>query len=96
MRSLPKGLGCGTWSPWATALVRPLEAGHGLVETVLARRSGSVRPDPLYSHLKQIIAANVDQLLIVASWREPHLWLLMIDEYLIAAARNHFAGGDLH
>lgn len=70
-------------------LVRPLEVGHGLVEAVLVRRSGLARPDPLYSHLKQIIAANVDQLLIVASWREPHLWLLMIDEYLIAAARNN-------
>jgi ribosome biogenesis GTPase len=65
--------------------------GHGLVEEVLPRRSGLARPDPFYRHLKQIIAANVDQLLIVASWREPHIWLGLIDEYLIAAARNNLA-----
>ncbi|HEX6385432.1 MAG TPA: ribosome small subunit-dependent GTPase A [Anaerolineae bacterium] len=72
-------------------LVSPLEDGHGLVEEVLPRRSGLARPDPFYHHLKQLIAANVDQLLIVAAWRQPHIWLGLIDEYLIAAARNNLA-----
>lgn len=72
-------------------LVSPLEEGHGLVEAVLPRRSGLARPDPFYRHLKQLIAANVDQLLIVAAWRQPHIWLGLIDEYLIAAARNNLA-----
>jgi ribosome biogenesis GTPase len=35
-----------------------------------------------------MIAANVDQLLIVAAWLEPQIWFQMIDEYLIGAARN--------
>jgi ribosome biogenesis GTPase len=65
------------------------EAEHGWVEQVLPRRSALTRPDPFYRHLKQIVVANADQLLIVAAWREPHLWLRLIDEYLIAAIRNN-------
>jgi ribosome biogenesis GTPase len=30
----------------------------------------------------------VDQLLVVAAWLEPKIWLQMIDEYLIGAQRN--------
>ncbi len=65
------------------------EADHGWVERVLQRRSALARPDSFYSHLRQIIAANMDRLLIVASWREPHIWRELIDEYLVAAARNN-------
>ncbi len=64
---------------------------RGLIEGVLPRRSGLARADSFYSHLRQIIASNVDQVLIVASWRDPHLWYRMIDEYLIGAARNNLA-----
>ena len=70
-------------------LVQLLAEDRGLVEEVLPRRSGLARPDSFDVHLKQIIAANVEQALIVASWREPHLWLQLIDEYLIGAARNN-------
>ena len=65
------------------------EPEHGRVEAVLPRRSALARPDSFARHLKQVIAANMDQLLIVASWREPYLWRELIDEYLIAAARNN-------
>jgi ribosome biogenesis GTPase len=34
------------------------------------------------------VVANVDRLLIVASWREPYIWPALIDRYLIAAQRN--------
>ena len=70
-------------------LVQPLADDRGLVEGVLPRRSGLARADTFYLHLNQIIAANVDQLLIVAAWLEPKIWLQMIDEYLIGAARNN-------
>jgi ribosome biogenesis GTPase len=70
------------------ALVSLPESDHGLVEEVLPRRSALARADTFAPHLRQIIAANMDQLLIVASWRQPHLWLELIDEYLIGAARN--------
>lgn len=40
-------------------------------------------------HLKQILAANINQMLIVASWLDPHFWPRLVDEYLIGAARNN-------
>ncbi|MFZ1399127.1 MAG: ribosome small subunit-dependent GTPase A [Candidatus Promineifilaceae bacterium] len=69
-------------------LVQPLSEARGLVEGVLPRRSGLARADSFDTHLKQILAANVDQLLVVAAWLEPKLWLQMVDEYLIGAQRN--------
>jgi ribosome biogenesis GTPase len=69
-------------------LVRPHSEDRGLVEEVLPRRSGLARADVQKSHLRQMMAANVDQLLIVAAWMEPQIWFQMIDEYLIGAARN--------
>jgi len=59
-----------------------------MVEAVQPRRSVLARPDPFYTHLRQVIVANVDQVLIVASWREPAFWPELVDRYLIAAARN--------
>lgn len=70
-------------------LISPQEAGHGLVQEVLPRRSALARADSFDAHLKQILAANVDQVLIVASWLEPHFWPRLVDEYLIGAARNN-------
>jgi ribosome biogenesis GTPase len=61
---------------------------RGVVESVLPRRSVLARPDVFYSHMKQVIVANADQLLVVASWRDPKLWPELIDRYLIAAERN--------
>ncbi len=60
---------------------------QGVVEEVLPRRSVLARPDVFNYHLQQVIVANVDQLLIVASWREPAIWFELIDRYLIAAER---------
>jgi len=62
--------------------------GQGVIEAVLPRRSVLVRPDSFKGYKKQVIAANVDQVLIVAAWRNPHIWLELIDRYLIAAQRN--------
>ena len=70
-------------------LVQPLADNRGLVEGVLPRRSGLARADSFDVHLRQIIAANVDQLLVVAAWLEPKIWLQMVDEYLIGATRNN-------
>jgi ribosome biogenesis GTPase len=61
---------------------------RGVIEAVLPRRSALARPDPFYDHLKQVIVANADQVLIVASWLEPPLWHELIDRYLISAERN--------
>ncbi|MCB8976151.1 MAG: ribosome small subunit-dependent GTPase A [Ardenticatenaceae bacterium] len=69
-------------------LVQPLSDERGLVEGVLPRRSGLARADSFDTHLRQLLAANVDQLMVVAAWLEPKLWLQMVDEYLIGAQRN--------
>ncbi len=74
-------------------LVMVSESGDadGVVEQVLPRRTILARPDVFDSHLQQIIAANVDQLLIVASWRDPQIWLELIDRYLITADLNNLS-----
>ncbi len=68
---------------------------QGVVEAVLPRQSVLARPDTFSSggrtrdrHRQQIIVANADQVLIVASWRAPHFWPELVDRYLIAAERN--------
>jgi ribosome biogenesis GTPase len=63
-------------------------AGGGVIEHVLPRRTVLTRPDVFRTHLRQIVVANADQLLIVASWREPAIWYEFVDRYLIAAMRN--------
>jgi ribosome biogenesis GTPase len=64
---------------------------RGVVEAVLPRRSALTRPDVFYHHLHQIIAANVEQLLIVAAWREPAFWPELADRYLVTAERNRLS-----
>jgi ribosome biogenesis GTPase / thiamine phosphate phosphatase len=64
----------------------------GVVERVLPRRNILTRPSMTdkgqQRDLQQIIVANIDRLLIVASWREPNIWPELIDRYLITAQRN--------
>jgi ribosome biogenesis GTPase len=69
-------------------LVSQNGSDRGVVEAVLPRRSFLARADPFHDHLRQVIVANVDGVLIVASWREPHLWFELVDRYLVAARRN--------
>lgn len=64
-------------------------SGQGIVNAVLPRSSILARPDPFYTHLQQVVVANADQLLIVASWRDPSFWPELIDRYLITATRNN-------
>jgi ribosome biogenesis GTPase len=61
--------------------------GGWIVEHVLPRRTSLTRPDPFLAPRQQVIAANVDQLLVVSSWLEPDIWLELIDRYLIASER---------
>jgi ribosome biogenesis GTPase len=58
---------------------------QGVIEEVLPRESVLARPDVNQPKLNQVIVANAQQLLIVASWREPKLWLELVDRYLISA-----------
>ena len=72
-------------------VVSESSSAQGVVEAVLPRRSVLARPDVFHNHLKQVIAANADQLLVVASWRDPIFWPELTDRYLIAAERNNLA-----
>ena len=67
------------------AIVTEGGAASWAIEDIQPRRTVLARPDPFLAPRQQVIAANVDQLLIVASWRSPDLWLELIDRYLIAA-----------
>lgn len=66
---------------------------RGVVEQVLPRRGVLARtfsPDmDKNSSLLQLVAANIEALLVVASWRQPHFWPVLVDRYLITAERNH-------
>lgn len=64
------------------------DSGRAVIERVQPRRTCLSRPDVFYPHLRQVIVANVDQLLIVSSFREPAIWFELIDRYLIASARH--------
>jgi ribosome biogenesis GTPase / thiamine phosphate phosphatase len=55
---------------------------QGLIEKVEARRGVITRG---YRHRQHIIAANVDQVLIVSALAEPGLKLGLIDRYLVSA-----------
>jgi ribosome biogenesis GTPase len=61
--------------------------GAGVVTAIQPRKNRLARVDSFHAHLEHVIAANIDQLLIVAAWREPHFWPMLVDRYLIAAAR---------
>jgi ribosome biogenesis GTPase len=60
-------------------------AGGFVIEELSERDSILTRPASFKGYLRQIVAANVDQLLIVASWREPAFWAGLIDRYLVTA-----------
>ena len=59
-------------------------AGGFVVEDVLPRRTMLARRD---GALQQVLVANAEQILIVSSWREPTIWIELVDRYLIAAMR---------
>jgi ribosome biogenesis GTPase / thiamine phosphate phosphatase len=56
--------------------------GEGLIEKVETRRGVITRG---YRHRQHIIAANVDQVLIVSSLAQPGLRLGLVDRYLVSA-----------
>ena len=65
------------------------DGANGLViEEVLPRQMILARPDPFLAPKQQVIAANVDLLLIVSAWWNPTIWLELIDRYLVVAQRT--------
>jgi ribosome biogenesis GTPase len=62
----------------------PISETEGVIESVLPRHSKLSRRVPNDPHTEHIIVTNVDQLLIVASVRQPPLTRGIIDRYIIA------------
>ena len=69
-------------------LVSRNDDGSAVVEEILPRHSVLARPDVFHEHLRQVVVANADQLLIVVAWRDPKFWPELVDRYLIAAERS--------
>ncbi len=62
------------------------------VEQVLPRRNCLRRPAPKRAGSYQVIAANVDRMLVVASYRSPRLKPGLIDRFLVAAGIEDIDG----
>ena len=62
-----------------------LQKGIGVVEEILPRRSELSRPSTHRKHLKQMLCANVDQVCILVSIREPRFKSQVIDRLVVIA-----------
>jgi len=65
--------------------IQVLRKGIGVVEEILPRRSELCRPSTHRKHLKQILCANVDQVCIMVSVREPRFKSQVIDRLVVIA-----------
>jgi ribosome biogenesis GTPase len=72
-------------------LLEPLGNGEGVIHHVQPRTSVLSRQDHLHRIKRQLVAANVDQVLITTSFGEPSFRPSIIDRYLVAAEK-----GNLH
>ncbi|HSG99098.1 MAG TPA: ribosome small subunit-dependent GTPase A [candidate division Zixibacteria bacterium] len=59
--------------------------GQGIIERVLPRRTSFFRHSKGRSSKKQVLAANIDQLVIVESIHEPPLKPTLVDRFIVAA-----------
>jgi ribosome biogenesis GTPase len=57
--------------------------GTALIVAVIPRKTSLSRPDPMRPHLEDVIAANVDQVIIVSSVGGPAFWPELVDRYLV-------------
>src|SRR5687768_12399315 len=66
-------------------------SGWTIVE-VLQRKSKLSRREPGRAHGERVIAANVDQVLVVFALRQPEPHVAMLDRFLVIAEANELAG----
>lgn len=72
-----ENLACGDYICWQSS-----EQGNAIVTDLLPRKNALMRPDR--RHQPKAIAANIEQIIIICSWRPKPAWML-VDQYLIAA-----------
>lgn len=68
--------------------VTVVEAGEGVIEKVLPRRSKFSRQDAFRPSVEQVIVANVDALIVVQSARDPEFNPIVADKCTVMAAAN--------
>lgn len=61
----------------------------GTIEEILPRRSWLSRSIESRAYQEHIIAANIDQILIILSTRKPEFKSGLLDRYLVIAEKNH-------
>lgn len=64
-------------------ILTPIAGNEAVIEALLPRRTKLSRRSPRDLRTEHVIAANVDQLLIVSSVRKPRLSIGLIDRYVI-------------
>lgn len=69
--------------------IEVLEDGTALIVAVIPRTTSLSRPDPTRPHLEDVIAANVEQVVIVSSVGGPAFWPELVDRYLVFAEYYH-------
>jgi ribosome small subunit-dependent GTPase A len=69
-------------------MVRQTGRGAAVLAHILPRQTQLTRADVALNHQQQVVVANADQVLIVASWLQPTIWFELVDRYLIAAERG--------
>ncbi len=72
-----------------TLQMEPGEEGTAIITGIENRRNYIVRSSPQGKHKKHIVAANLDQAVLVATVREPRTSQGFIDRFLITAAAYH-------
>ena len=65
---------------------------HGVIDTVLPRRNKLSRPDVIKPEWEQILVANCDQIVVVASIVRPRLRYGAIDRFLLAGEKAGLRG----
>lgn len=69
-------------------LLSRISQSEGVIEKILPRKTKLSRPAVMAESAEQVIASNIDQLIIVSSAKNPPLRFGLIDRYLIIAEKN--------
>lgn len=65
------------------------QSGDYVIEEILPRRNYIIRQSPRQKHLKHIIAANIDQAILIVTISQPRTSLGFIDRFLVIAEMYH-------
>lgn len=70
-------------------LAQDTQSSDYVIEEILPRRNYIVRQSPRQKHLKHILAANIDQAILIVTISQPRTSLGFIDRFLVVAEMYH-------